>query len=276
MEPALTAKTIAALKDRFGDLPPKLRKAAKYIVDHPSEFGLDPIRDTARKAGVSTYTLVNMSKNLGFSGYEAFRLPFRSALITGARLQDNPLWFDELRGQSEVGAAFADAAENTISIVTHSLERQQLSEMEAIVETLRAAKNVYVNGTRTSYAIAVYFHYVGRIVMPSMQLIPQRHTTAQDDLNHAGPGDVLVAMTVTPFSHETIEACKFAKEKGMILLLITDSAVALPELVPDFTLVSTVESTNKINCISGMMAVIELLLALLLRRAEKGAIRPKS
>jgi DNA-binding MurR/RpiR family transcriptional regulator len=271
MDPTLRTKTIAALKDRIRDLSPQMRAAAKYIVDHPSEFGLDPIRDTARKAGVSTYTLVNMSKNLGFSGYQAFRQPFRHALVSGAQVQADPHWLDGARDQSELGPAFVDAAKNSMSIVTHSLERQHLTEMEAIADSLTAAKNVYVTAIRSSFAMAYYLHYVGRMALPSMQLIPRHHTSAVDDLNDAGPCDILIAITVTPYSRETIEACKFAKEKGVELLMITDSEVVSPELNPEFTLVSSVLSTHSFGCFSGMMSVIEVLLALLMRRGDQAA-----
>ena len=74
MDPTLRPRLIAALKAEMPALSPQLRQAAKYVIDHPSDFGLDPIRVSARKAGVSTYTLVKISKYMGFSGFEAFRL----------------------------------------------------------------------------------------------------------------------------------------------------------------------------------------------------------
>ena len=42
MDPTLKAKTISTLKDELPNLSPRLKLVAKYIVDHSSDFGLDP------------------------------------------------------------------------------------------------------------------------------------------------------------------------------------------------------------------------------------------
>ena len=271
MDPTLKTKTTAALKEGILEFSPQMKTAAKYVIDYPSDFGLDSIRETARKAHVSTYTLVNMAKNLGFESFEAFRQPFRHALVASAALETDPDWIASVRAQSEFGQIYADAAKNALSIVTHSLERQQLAELEDIAEMLISANAVYLTAVRSSYAVAYYLHYVGRMALPTLQLIPRHRNSAIDDLNDAEEGDVLIAITVTPYSRETIEACAYAKKKGVKLLLITDSEVVSPELAPEHTLVASVLTTHNFGCFSGMMAVIELLMAFLMKRGGREA-----
>jgi len=254
MDPTLKTNTTAALKVGIGQ-----------------SFGLDSIRETARKAHVSTYTLVNMAKTVGFDSFEAFRQPYRHALVSTTNAPSNPEWLDDLRNQSDFGPTYVDAAKNALSIVAHSLERQQLEELEQVADMLVSAKTVYLTAVRSSYAVAYYLHYVGRMALPTLQLIPRHRNSAIDDLNDAGTGDVLIAITVTPYSRETIEACAFAKKKGVKLLLITDSEVVSPELAPEHTLVASVLSTHNFGCFSGMMAVVELLMAFLMKRGGKTA-----
>jgi len=271
MDPTLKTKTTAALKEGILEFSPQMKTAAKYVIDYPSDFGLDSIRETARKAQVSTYTLVNMAKTLGFESYESFRQPYRHALVASAALQTDPDWIASNRETSEFGQIYADAAKNALSIVTHSLERQQLEDLEDIAEMLISANAVYLTAVRSSYAAAYYLHYVGRMALPTLQLIPRHRNSAIDDLNDAKEGDVLIAITVTPYSRETIEACAFAKKKGVKLLLITDSEVVSPELKPEHTLVASVLTTHNFGCFSGMMALIELLMAFLMKRGGSAA-----
>lgn len=271
MDPTLRTKIVTALKEKLPELSPQMRLAAKYIVDHQSEFGLDPIRDTARKASISTYTFVNIAKNLGLSGFEELRQPFRHALVAGPQPQAGPKWLDEVRERGPIGAVYADAAKNALSIVTRSLERQRPEDLEDIVETLVSARNVYLTAVRSSYAMAYYLHYVGRMALPTLELIPRHMNSAIDDLNDAQTGDVLIAITVTPYSRETIEACKFAQNKGVKLLIISDSEVVSPDLAPQHNLVASVLSSHDFGCFAGMLAVIETLLALLMHRCGKAA-----
>jgi DNA-binding MurR/RpiR family transcriptional regulator len=263
--------TMVALKEGLAQFSPQLRVAAKYVVDQPSDFGLDPIRETARKAGVSTYTLVKMAKIIGFPSYEAFRQPFRHALVSDAFVRTDPAWLTDVRTDSEIGTVYADAAKNALSIVTHSLERQMADEFQEIAEMLFSAGSVYLTAVRSTYAVAYYLHYVGRMALPTLQLIPRHHNSAIDDLNDAVAGDVLIGITVTPYSRETVEACEFAQKKGIKLLLITDSEVVSSVLKPEFTLVASVLSTHNFGSMSGMMSVVDLLLAFLMHHGGQDA-----
>lgn len=265
MDPALRTRTISALKQAFQEFSPRLKAVAKYIVDHPSDFGLDPIRETARKCDVSTYTLVRMAHQMGFAGYEELRAPFRHALLS-SEMGERPEWLEGLRAHSDLGRTQADAAANTMAIVQRSLERQTPEQMERITHMLLGARNVYLTAVRASYSLAYYFHYIGRMALPRLQLIPRHINSAIDELHHATGDDVMIAITFTPYSRETIEACKFARERGVKLIMISDSDVISPEFEPDETLVASTISTHHFGCYSGGMAIIETLLALLVQQ----------
>lgn len=262
---------LAQLKAEITSLSPQMRTAAKYIIDRPTDFGLDPIRDTAQKAHVSTYTLVNISKYLGFAGFEALRHPFRQDLLKNRPSGETPTWSDDFRALGDLGQVYADTAENAQSVVAQSLASQNLAEFEAVTELLISAKKVYLTAMRSSYAMAYYFHYVGRMALPSLDLIPRHINSAIDDLSDAGAGDVLIAITVTPYSSETVKACEFARKKGMKLVVISDSEIVLPHLNPEHTLVASVQSTHNFGSFSGMMAVLEMLVSFLMHRGGKDA-----
>ena len=266
MDPTLKTRTISALKEAIPALSPRLKTVAKYIVDHPNDFGLDPIRETARKCGVSTYTLVRMAARMEFESYDALREPFRHALVSANALVDRPDWIESMRQRGALGAVQAEAALNTMAIVQRSLERQNPDEMERVVDLLLGAKNVYLTAVRASYALAYYFHYVGRMALPTLQLVPRHINSAIDELNTAGVGDVMIAISFQPYSRETIEACRFAHARGVKLIMISDSEVISSEFRPEATLVAATVSTHHFGCYTGAMGVIENLLALLVHR----------
>ena len=268
MDPTLKTKVIKDLKDMLPGLPRGLRTVAKYVVDHPSDFGLDSIRETARKAGVSTYTLVRLAEKLGFAGYDDLREPFRHALVSASANIAQPEWIGRLRENGAQSQVQAEASLNTLAIVQRSLERQVPEQMQRVATMLLQARNVYLTAVRASYSMAYYLHYVGRMALPSMQLIPRHMGSAIDELHLAGPDDVMIAITFTPYSREVIEACRFARRKGVRLILISDSEIVSPDFSADETLIVSVLSTHHFGCYAGAMAVIELLIAILV--AEGG------
>ncbi len=115
------------------------------------------------------------------------------------------------------------------------------------------------------------------MALPSLQLIPRNMNSAIDELNTAKPGDVLIAITIMPYSRETIAACEFAQNRGVKLILITDSDVVSPKLDPEAVLVASTHSAHHFASFGGITAVLETLLALLVKRGgAEAAKRVKS
>jgi len=270
MDPARKSRIIANLKDAIPTLPRGLRSAAKYIIDHPSDFGLDPVRETARKVGVSTHTLIRLAERMGFSSYDDLREPFRHALVS-APGGDQPTWIEHLGKRGALGKVQAEACHNALSIVQHSLEQLDPARLQRVVALLLNANTVYLAAFRASYAMAFYLHYVGRMALPSLQLIPRHMNSAIDDLHSADEQDVMVAITLTPYSRETIEACQFARRKGLKLILLSDSEIVSPDFSADETLIASARSTHHFGCYAGVMAVIETLLAMLVAQGGDAA-----
>lgn len=271
MDPALKNRIMSDLKAILPDLPRGLRTAAKYVVDYPSDFGLDPIRETARKAGVSPYTLVRLAERMNFSSYEELREPFRHALVSTVAGVEQPDWIEEFKDHGPQGQIQAQAAHNTLAIVQKSLQRQIPEQLQRIVKLLLEAETVYLTAVRASYSMAYYLHYVGRMALPSMQLIPRHMNSPIDELHTATENDVMIAITFTPYSRETIEACRFARSKGVKLILISDSEIVDSQFRADENLIVSVLSTHHFGCYAGAMAVIETLISLLVDQGGTAA-----
>jgi DNA-binding MurR/RpiR family transcriptional regulator len=92
-----------------------------------------------------------------------------------------------------------------VSIVANFLERQSVEELEQIVDKLVQANTVFLTAVRSSYAVGYYLRYVGRMALPTLQLFPRHQNSALGDLNDAKEGNVLIAITVTRYSRETVE-----------------------------------------------------------------------
>jgi DNA-binding MurR/RpiR family transcriptional regulator len=256
-------RVLAKMRKQYSLLAPTLQLAAKYVIDHPADFGIDPIRTTAEKIGVSTYSLVRLSKELGYPGFEEFRDPFRRALRTSSKPIISSNWLDELSSQGPTGATLANSAENSMSILKHSLRKMTPEVSDKFVQELTNARTVYVTATSTSYALAYYFQHIARLVLPNVQFIPRDMANPIVDLNFANDQDVLLAITVSPYSQITVNACKFARDKGLKLLIITDSQLPLAELEPDAVLTAEMESPYTFACYLGVIAILESLLHLL-------------
>ncbi|WP_425082683.1 MurR/RpiR family transcriptional regulator [Ruegeria profundi] len=264
---------ISALRQSIDQMPPQLQAAAKYVIDHPGDFGLDPIRTTATKIGVSSNVLVRLAQRMGFDSYNALRKPFRHALVTDGETRLDRDWLNEVRTDASFDTAQAGFARNEMNVVARSLRLMDPEKTSAVIQLILNANRCFITATRASYALAHYFHYAGRMAHPGLQLIPRHMGSATDDLLDAGPNDCLLAITVRPYSSEAIRTMRFAADRGLKIILISDSDMIAPGIRPDLSLQISTRSMHHFSSFSGAMAVLECLLSHLFAAGGENALR---
>ncbi|MEX0276512.1 MAG: MurR/RpiR family transcriptional regulator [Ruegeria sp.] len=248
------------LRREIDDLPAQLQAAAKYIIDHPGDFGLDPIRVTAAKIGVSSNVLVRLAHRMAFEGFDAFRLPFRDALVTDSEDRLGQDWLRAMHQKDAFSAAQADYARNEVNVVTRSLRVLEPTKVRQATNLILGSSTCFVAASRASFALAYYFHYAGRMAHPGLQLVPRHVGSAIDDLHDADDGDCLFAITVQPYSADIIQAMRFAQNKGLKTVLLSDSDLIAPGLSPDVVLPVSTRTLHHFSSFTGAMAVLECLL----------------
>ncbi len=260
MDPNLKQDICRQLISEVDSLPPRLRLAAKYIVDNGNAFGMDPIRTSAQKIGVSPNSLVRLADHLGFDSFDELREPFRISLVEHYDASSGEGWIDRLSGSGDFGRTHARTVRNEVDIVMQSLRLLTTAKAEAAVTMLMGARNAYVTATRASYALAYYFHYVGRMALPNLHLIPRHMGSPVDEMISVGEEDVLLAITFPPYSADTISALRLAKRNGTKVILISDSELIAPAIEVDLFLKVSLQSQHHFGCFAGAMVVLESLL----------------
>ncbi|CUJ96700.1 putative DNA-binding transcriptional regulator [Ruegeria denitrificans] len=248
------------LRQEIEQMPAALQAAAKYIIDYPGDFGLDPIRTTATRIGVSSNVLVRLAQRMGFDGFEAFRTPFRNALVTDRESDLGQDWLTALQSEDAFGTFQAKLVQNEQNVVTRSLRLMKPDKVREAIQYLTTSRRCFVTATRASYALAYYFSYTGRMAHPGIQLAPRHVGSATDDLLDADHRDSLIAITVHPYSADTIQSMRFAKQQGLRLILISDSDVIAPGVEPDVAFTVSTRALHPFSCFTGAMAVLECLL----------------
>lgn len=259
------------LRRIIDDLPTQLQAAAKYIVDHPAEFGIDTIRSTADKIGVSSNVLVRLAQRLGYDSFESFRSPFRNALVADFEGKIQHDWVSHTQKDGSFGAAQAEFAQNELNVVARSLRLTNPRKLQKATEYILSSRRCFVTATRASYALAHYFHYAGRMAHPGFHLVPRHMGSAIDDLLDVCEQDCLFAITVRPYSSDTIRALRFSQEKNARIILISDSDVIAPGIHTDVTLPVSTRSLHHFSSFSGAIALLECLLGHLFANGGEAA-----
>ena len=70
--------------EAFDALSPRLKTAARYVLDRPDDVALLSMREQARHAGVPPATMTRLAQRLGLEGYEQVRALYAGAVRSGA------------------------------------------------------------------------------------------------------------------------------------------------------------------------------------------------
>ncbi|MDY7085347.1 MAG: MurR/RpiR family transcriptional regulator [Actinomycetota bacterium] len=164
--------------------------------------------EIAERAGVSQPTVTRLATALGFAGYPEFRAAMRQVVFS--RDGDVP-------GRHSA----VDLEVANLAAVRRVLDGDL---MTSAVRLLAASSPLGVIGLRASAALAGYFGYFARRVLPGVQV--ETDAACLDDtlleLRHRGASAVLVfAMPRYPVA--AVEALRLARRLGLATVCVTDS-----------------------------------------------------
>lgn len=257
------------LEASYAALSPRLQQAARFVLDQPQAIAMRSMRSVAAAAGVHPSAMLRLARELGHASYEEFRESYRIWLSDGkSGLSTRAL---TLRGKTQESAASATIAE----VVARELENVRdtfaaigADRLEEAQRRLAGARQIYVLGLRALYAPAFYFHYICRMFLPRTILLDGHGGTLADEVRSVGPGDVMLALSSSPYARATVQAARFARAQGASVIAVTDSPrspVACEAVLS--LIVASATSPVILSSVLPMLSVTQVLIALLLARS---------
>ncbi len=213
---------------RYNELTPVLKRIAEYAIDHPNDIALQSVTTIAQRAGVHASALVRFAKALGFAGFSDLKRVFQGRLTEHrqsyhdrlSRLADaEGLPAGRTSPSGMVLRTFTDAGKAALDHLAAETDQLKLDEA---VRLLSRAKVVYVLGQRRSFPIAAYFSYALGQADRRIVLLDGIGGMIEQQSRGMARGDVLLAVSFSPYSPETIATAERARANGAKVIGITD------------------------------------------------------
>jgi DNA-binding MurR/RpiR family transcriptional regulator len=270
---AVYSTTIRKLVDAYEELTPELQKAARYMIDHPDDVGLNSMRTIAGAADVKPATISRLSKELGFAAYRDLRQPFRDRLRE-ARGPDfsSQVRNVQQRGRDDMYALYEDFRNQDISNIERTISEEQYPVLVDTVETIWSSRRVYVLGLRGAFAPAFLFHYAFQLFRDRCHQLDTTAGIFADQLRGIGEQDSLIAIAFPPYTQLTIDAVGYAAESGAKVIAITDSLISPVATSATHTLVSQTDSASFYHSFTATVSLCQALIALLVARSGVDAV----
>ena len=256
------SRVVEVVRQRLNNLSPAERRLARVLLASYPIAGLESVARFAERAGVSPPTVTRFITKLGFRGYPEFQESLRHEVQ--ARLS-SPLarYRDEPNRESAVNDALEVSTRN-LKTTTELLSERDLQEAEELLADVR--RRVMVLGGRVSATLARYLAGQLHLLRPGVALVDAERSAPAQQLIDMRKTDVLVVFDYRRYQPDTIESARVAASRGCNVILFTDPWLSPASAFARQVLVTSVETVGPFDSLVSAMAVVEALVAAVLRR----------
>ncbi|THD72503.1 MAG: MurR/RpiR family transcriptional regulator [Bradyrhizobium sp.] len=258
----------------FDELPPQLKEAARWVIDHPADVALLTMREQARRAGIPPATLTRLAQRFKLQGYDEIRGLFAEAFRQRPESYRGRAAELLRRRDSEGDEALIQDIFSSLSLHLQELSTPPaIDRLRAAAEIIAKSKRVFCLGLRSTFSVAYGFHYARSLLGAASVLVDGPGGIATDALRTIGPADVLLAISVKPYTRQTVQAARYADKRGARIIAITDSEVSPLAMLSRQTLVVGTETPSFFHTMTPAFAAIECLTALVAARRGTQTIK---
>ncbi|RTZ98886.1 MAG: hypothetical protein DSY90_02880 [Deltaproteobacteria bacterium] len=263
-------KILQKISDAYPSFPPSQRKVADYIFHHLNQAILLNTTQIASRAHVSEATVIRFVNGLGFSGLSEFKRVVGEKMLadcsTSARLMESARAFG---GRPSL---FTEILSGDIEKIRALGSKISADAFDQTVDKLCAARNLYVLGLRASYALAFYLAFDLRFFLNSVRLVELGVGDLPEQLRDVGPKDVLVAISFTRHTRQTVEIAEKIKQKGPFIISITNSELSPTARLSDIALIAETKIPTYFESYTAPMSLLNALITAIALRQKKKAL----
>ena len=256
--------------ERFGSLSPKMKAAARFVVDHPNEVVITSMRNLALRADTQPATLVRLAQQLGYAGWPELKSAFAADL--GLHVEGYGQRAKSLAGRGQ-DAALIDEMFDTLRRNLAATQAESAVALRGAAKLLRRAKAVHVAGFRASLPIAYSLVYGYRLFRNAVHLVDGQGGGLEMQLRAIERQHAVVVISFAPYSKESMVVVEAAKAVGARIIALTDSGASPLALATDSAVLFAVSSPSFFPSVAAAVAVSEALLEILVADAGKAAAR---
>ena len=207
------SRVLSRLRAALLELSPVLRRVAQYVLDNPNAVIYHSVTEFAEATQSSEGSIIRFCKDMGYSGFQEFKLSLAVELNSVARPRRESAGAD-----TELIEAIAESAGATVQETVALFEPQAVKE---VATRLLAASRVDIYGVAASGIIAQYYAYKLMRVGITVQAFVDTHlaTMSASNLKHV---DVAIGVSSSGSTLDTLQALTVAREAGAYTVAITN------------------------------------------------------
>jgi DNA-binding MurR/RpiR family transcriptional regulator len=250
---------------------PRLSKGqkliAEYILKHYDKAAFMTAAKLGVSVGVSESTVVRFANELGFSGYpklqKSLQELIKNKLTTVQRIElSNDLVSEE--------TALKGVLKSDMENIRATLEKINHKTFEDVVNSIFAAKKIYIIGLRSASALSEFLGFYLHLILDNVHVVGYGVSDIFEQIINVSEDDLVIGIGFPRYAARTIESLSYAKSKGAKVVALTDSLLSPLAARADHTLIAQSNMASFVDSLVAPLSVINaLIISVGLREKEK-------
>jgi DNA-binding MurR/RpiR family transcriptional regulator len=197
-------------------LSPSQRQIADCLIANMNEAALWGVEELAARSHTCIATVVRFAKKLEYSGY----LEMRKALVSAAK-KHYGRGEQLLQAPVQASATLLEVARRDVRNIETLVKAVNEDLLQRVVNQVKASRLRLAIGDGVSALMARQLAYLLiNTGLPVMEGNPADFATQVGMLESK---DLLIAISITPYTQETLDAAAYARKRGIPVLAFTDN-----------------------------------------------------
>lgn len=240
---------------------------ANYIMNSYDKAAFMTASKLGKTVNVSESTVVRFAVELGYDGYpsmqKALQEMIRNKLTSVQRIEVA----NDRFGNQEI---LSMVLQSDIEKIRTTLDEVDKTAFQGAVDSILAAKNIYILGVRSSAAIATFLSFYFNLMFDNVKHI---HTSSNaemfEQMIRIDKDDVVIGISFPRYSSRTVKAMKFAYDRGATVIALTDSLAAPIARNATHTLIAMSDMVSLVDSLVAPLSVVNALIVACSYRKEE-------
>lgn len=258
------------IQSHYEKLPKNQKVIADYFIDNFDKIPFLSVHDISGATLISVASIVRFAQRVGFSGYQEMRDEIGKTLQNDIQ---NKEIFSLIDNNNIKDDTLTSVANQDISNINETLLLIDRKNFDCAVSLILKSKRIYTGGLGISFLLAQILSYQLNQVGIDAANFNHNYSSFMEQILFLKKSDVIIFFSFPPYSKETIDAAKFAAERGIKIIAITNKNASPITRYSEYHLAVKSENmlfTNSFSAISVLINAIATQCALKARKkAEK-------
>lgn len=247
---------LARINANYNSFSKGQKLLANYIVDNYDRAAFITASRMGRTVGVSESTVVRFAYALGYDGYpelqRSLQEMIRNRLTTVQRIQ--------LTSDLEQDEVLSTVLKADIGNIRSTIESVDTGVFNTVIDNMLKARRVYLVGIKSAAPLAQFFGYYLNFILEDVMIVTSMQSDVYESMLRIGEGDMCIGISFPRYSSRTVDALKFARDRGAYVAALTDSMFSPIAELADSVLIARSDMASFADSLVAPLSLINAII----------------